>query len=122
MQTLTLSWPPSTNDLWRAFKGRNILSRKARAWYEAASLELLAQKAKPIKGPVWVTIALQSPFKRSYDPDNRIKCLLDLLVKNSILEGDSNSIIHRLTVYTQMVGFEGALVTIQEAHHEQEMG
>ena len=114
MQQLKLSWPPSTNDLWRAYKGRNILSRRARLWAEEASKELLAQNAKPVKGPVYIEIALQSPFKRPYDPDNRIKALLDLLVKNAILEQDSNSIIHRLTVHTQITGFEGVMVTIQE--------
>ena len=114
-QTLILSWPPSTNDLWRAYRGRNILSRRARLWADAAGKELLSQNIKPVKGPVWVDIALQSPYKRSFDPDNRVKALLDLLVKHTILEQDNNHIIHRLTVYTQIVGFEGARVTIQEA-------
>ena len=31
-QTLFFPWPPSTNDLWRACKGRNILSARYRSW------------------------------------------------------------------------------------------
>ena len=111
----TVSWPPSTNDLWRAVKGRNILSRRARLWTEAASLELIAQGIERIIGPVHVRVELNSPWKRPYDPDNRIKALLDLLVKNSILEDDKDSIIHRLEIVTR--GFEatftGARVTIE---------
>jgi crossover junction endodeoxyribonuclease RusA len=113
--TYLLSWPPSTNDLWRAYKGRNILSRRARSWAEEAGKELLAQGIRSFKGPVHVGIELRSPYKRPFDPDNRVKALLDLLVKCAILEGDGNSNIHELHVYTQRDGFEGARVTITQA-------
>ena len=40
-QTLFFPWPPSTNDLWRACKGRNILSARYRSWRDAATKELM---------------------------------------------------------------------------------
>ena len=93
MTTYLVSWPPSTNGLWRAFRGRNILSRRARLWAESAAKELAEQRAKPIAGKVIIDIELNSPFKRSYDPDNRVKAVMDLLVKNGIIEDDSNQFV-----------------------------
>ena len=93
-----LSWPPSTNQLWRAFKGRNILSAAARDWHKAASLELMAQRARPVRGEITVTISLCSPFKRPFDPDNRIKAIFDLLVKNALIDSDSDKTIKSFTV------------------------
>lgn len=110
--TYLLSWPPSTNDLWRAVNGRNILSRRARAWAETAGKEVLAQGLTTFPGPVTVDIDLQSPFRRPYDPDNRVKAVMDLLVKCAIIEGDSDRQVHRITVSTQESGFVGARVTI----------
>lgn len=106
-----LSWPPSTNSLWRAFKGRNILSRRARLWSESASIELLAQGAKPIKGQVQVEIEFSSPTKHLYDLDNRIKAVLDLLVHNSIIEADDCSVVKRIVARVGS-GFTGAKVVI----------
>ncbi len=115
MNTYVLSWPPSTNSLWRAFRGRNILSKQARIWSENASKELVEQKATLVSGPVTIDIELSSPTKRSYDPDNRVKALLDLLVKNGIIEDDNNSIVHKLSIYTQCGElFKGARVSIRK--------
>ena len=43
-QTLFFPWPPSTNDLWRACKGRNILSARYRSWRDAGTKELMIQR------------------------------------------------------------------------------
>jgi Holliday junction resolvase RusA-like endonuclease len=112
MQTFRLSWPPSVNELWRSFRGRNILSAAARNWAKKAAEELLAQKPTPILGPVSIDIALCSPFgRRRFDPDNRVKALLDLLVKHNVIEGDDNTVIRRYSVEVGE-GFQGAIVTI----------
>jgi Holliday junction resolvase RusA-like endonuclease len=75
----------------------------------------MAQQAKPILGQVIIDIELNSPYKRPYDPDNRVKAVMDLLVKNDIIQDDSNKIIKRFTVTTDVDGFEGARITISVA-------
>jgi len=113
MQVILLSWPPSTNALWRSYKGRNILSARGRMWYQAAGLELMAQGAFSITGPVWVDIAFRSPTKRSFDLDNRIKAILDALVKNLVIDGDESQIVRKLTVSAAKNIPVGATVTIR---------
>ena len=91
---------------------------KARVWADRASKELLAQKVRPIKGPVEVDIELCSPTKRSFDLDNRIKAVLDLLVKCYIIEADNHSIVRRITALVGE-GFEGARITIRKVNDVQ---
>lgn len=113
--TYWLSWPPSTNSLWRSFRGRNILSARARKWSDDASRDLLSQGARSILGPVEVSIELCSPWNKDYDPDNRIKSILDLLVRNQVIEDDNHKIVRKLTV---SIGedFKGAKVTLRKAN------
>jgi Holliday junction resolvase RusA-like endonuclease len=110
--TYVVSWPPSVNELWRSWNGRNILSSRARRWKAAAELELLAQKPVPVPGQVAIHIELASPYGRRFDPDNKVKALLDLLVKNGIIEDDSDKIIKEQRVTVDGEGFKGARVTI----------
>ena len=63
-QTFLLPWPPSVNGIWRAVRGRNILSQRYRHWREAASKALLLQRPKPVFGPVRVAIELAPPDRR----------------------------------------------------------
>lgn len=81
--------------------------------------ELLAQEAKPIKGQVSVTIGLTSPTKRLYDIDNRIKPVLDLIVKAGVIEDDSIRIVRRITVCAVDSCMPGATISI-EAYDEEE--
>lgn len=110
-QTFILPWPPSVNSIWRAYKGRNILSQPARIWNDTASKELIIQRPKRVFGPVTVTIELSPPTARSYDLDNRVKIILDLLVRNTVIQADNASIVQELTAKTGS-GFTGARVTI----------
>lgn len=79
----------------------------------------MVQKARPVMGPVEVEIELCSPSKRSFDLDNRIKAVLDLLVKNLIIEADNHSIVRRITASVGE-GFSGARITIRKVKHVQE--
>ena len=97
-QTFLLPWPPTVNALWRAYRGQNILSAVARAWGRQAEMALMLQKPKPVKGPVTLHLRLGSPTERRFDPDNRVKAPIDLLVRMGVIEEDDDSIVKRLTV------------------------
>ena len=115
-QTFLLPWPVSTNGLWRAFNGRNILSAPARAWNKAAAMELMVQRARPIKGPVTLLIELCSPYGRRFDLSNRIKIVEDLLVKNAVIEGDDDEIVREVIV--RAGAYKGARVTVTPVDDE----
>lgn len=110
-QTLFILWPPSTNDLWRAVNGRNILSTRYRVWKEAAGKALMIQRPKAVKGPVELSISLCPPSKRPFDLDNRIKATVDLLVMHGLIEADDSRIVQKLTVGLHD-GPPGARITI----------
>jgi Holliday junction resolvase RusA-like endonuclease len=110
-QTFLLTFPISTNALWRAYRGRNILSAPARAWAKTATAELMVQKVKPIKGPVELAIALSPPTKRAFDLSNRIKLLEDCLVRCGIIEADDSSVVKKVSAELG-AGFVGARVTV----------
>ena len=115
-QTFLLPWPVSTNGLWRAFRGRNILSEPARKWAKAAAMELMIQKARPIKGPVSILIELCPPTKRAFDIDNRLKAPIDLLVRNNVIESDDDSIVRE--VIARIGSHIGARITITPIDNE----
>jgi crossover junction endodeoxyribonuclease RusA len=117
--SILLPWPPSTNTLWRAVRGRNILSEKYRAWRQAAGMELMMQQPKKHLGPVAITIELCSPDKRRWDIDNKTKATLDLLVEHGVIEDDSASILKELTVRIGE-GFTGAWVGIKPVLKQEE--
>ena len=115
-QTFLLPWPVSTNGLWRAFRGRNILSEPAHKWAKAAAMELMIQKARPIKGPVSILIELCPPTKRAFDIDNRLKAPIDLLVRNNVIESDDDSIVRE--VIARIGSHIGARITITPIDNE----
>ena len=94
------------------------MSKVGREWYAASAQELLAQRARPMTGPVEIDVELSAPTKRRYDPDNKIKPLFDSLVKSAIIEDDSNLIVRRFSVTVAEGGFQGARVTIRGLDHE----
>lgn len=114
MPVLYLTWPPSQNALWRAFRGRTILSKVGREWYAYASEQL--ENAPKVKGPVHILVELRPPNKRRFDPDNKVKPLFDALVKSGIIEDDTYTIIPRFEVSVSEPqgenGFVGARITI----------
>lgn len=71
--------PLSTNQLYRVFRNRSILSARGRANKEYIGWEARSQfHGEPLTGPLAVTVALYWPDRRTHDIDN-IKALLDAL-------------------------------------------
>jgi crossover junction endodeoxyribonuclease RusA len=116
MIRLRLPWPPSTNSIWRYFKGRSILSEKYRLFRSLAASEvLLGMKGQtPIKGPYSMVLKLDRPDRRRYDATNRIKACEDILVAAGVIEDDS--LCQRFTVeWTGSIGKPAfAYVEIEE--------
>jgi Holliday junction resolvase RusA-like endonuclease len=103
MIAFRLPFPPSVNDMYLNNKGKTgrgrIPSPAYKKWQEAAGLMLNTQhrtvlQAKwllPLQERCWVEVQLND--KRSGDVDNRIKPVLDLLVKQGVLKGDSKKYV-----------------------------
>lgn len=88
---LLLPFPPTTNSLWRAVKGRNIKSKKYREWQKVAGHALNEQfKGDAIPGPVVLTLRFGRPNKRRQDLDNRLKAPIDLLAAHGVIDDDRN--------------------------------
>ena len=86
--SLRLPFPPSLNRIWRAVKGRVLLSEAAREWKAAAVNSLpRGHIAAPLEGRLIVTLLLCPPArygKRKWDIGNREKCLADFLTEQRI--------------------------------------
>lgn len=67
-----------------------------KAWKKEAALELMAQRARPVEGRVDITIDLDD--RRRGDADNRTKAVIDALVENRILRGDSKRFVRRVSI------------------------
>jgi crossover junction endodeoxyribonuclease RusA len=87
---LELPLAPSTNRLWKIGKGgRMYKSPEYTAWLEEAGWMIKAQTKHQITGPYIIHITATKPDKRRRDLDNLLKSTSDLLVKNKIVEDDS---------------------------------
>ena len=83
----TVNMPPSTNRIWRNYKGRTVKSAEYRDWLKAAQWQFLEtldtnRPSEPLSGPVALSIAMHSSedqrtWKR--DLDSVIKPIGDLL-------------------------------------------
>lgn len=93
-----LPWPPSVNNLYRSFKGRNILSKPVRAWKGEANASIMMQRPQKMKGPVALTLFLTPPNKRKRDADNYLKIVLDALTDMQVIEDDNNTIVKTITI------------------------
>jgi crossover junction endodeoxyribonuclease RusA len=87
---LTLPYPPSVNTYWRAVRGRNILSKKAREYrvYGAIAVHLGAGNRQPITARLAVTIHAYMPDRRRRDLDNILKPLLDVMQHAGVYADD----------------------------------
>lgn len=89
---VTLPWPPSVNRYWRSFRGRNILSKEARA-YKVAARAVIERNGWKVTGPVRVAFTLYPPDKRLRDGDNVGKPMFDALVSAGAIDGDDNRVV-----------------------------
>ncbi len=88
---ITLPVPPSLNRYYRTFRGRILMSAEGRTYKTLAAGLALQQGAKPIAGPIRVSVWVYRPAKRG-DIDNFSKCLLDSLAGGVCYENDAQII------------------------------
>lgn len=97
MMEFRLPFPPSVNSMFINVRGRGRARTKDYdAWREQAAWELAAQKVKPVNERVEIKIDLDET--RRGDADNRTKAVLDLLVGQKILRGDSKKFVRRVSI------------------------
>jgi crossover junction endodeoxyribonuclease RusA len=96
-----LPFPPSVNNYYAVVRGRNILSRKGRA-YKALAADLVALarlrlgKSQPLAGPVKVEIEVYPPNNRVRDLDNLLKATLDAVCTGGAFQDDSQIVDLRI--------------------------
>lgn len=93
MLTLTLSYPPTTNNLFINAGKSRIRSPGYRAWLALAGGEIMAQRprmaTRKIDGPYTFSMIAERPDKRRRDLGNLLKPVEDLLVSHGLLSDDS---------------------------------
>lgn len=85
-----LPFPPSVNGYWRAFRGRNILSKRGRQYRHDAHVEILASEHATVRmdGRLQVSLDLHPPDRRRRDVDNYCKGVLDALTHAGVWGDD----------------------------------
>jgi len=91
-----LPFPPSLNTMYPTFNGRRVTSEAYKEWQFDAGKYLMTVRNRFMSGQVEISLTF-SEQSRKMDLDNRIKPVLDLLVKNSIIEGDHNRVVRKIT-------------------------
>lgn len=86
---LILPYPPTTNSIWRHYRGATVLSRKYQAYKVEVAYLAGLQQAPKLCGPLAVTGHVYRPRKIG-DVDGSIKALLDSL--NGICYEDDKQI------------------------------
>lgn len=109
---IALPWPPSTNELYVATGKRRFPSKRYTEWRREAGWTLQAQRPPKFTGPVAITIELCSPFNRAFDPDNRCKASLDLLVEHQVIPDDKDTYVRSVTA-TVVKGGAPCTVTVR---------
>lgn len=112
---IRLPFPPSVNDMFgnnKSGKGRGrYVMTDYKKWRADASDALFRQGIRPIVGRCVMRIDLDD--KRQGDADNRVKAILDVLVKHGTLGGDSKKYVKRISVGWEKV--DGCRVAIEDA-------
>jgi len=95
---IVLPFPPSTNRIWRQFKGRTILSAEGRKYRQAVQDHLweYAPRYRVVTLDCEVSIRAFVPDARRRDLDNLLKASLDALTHAGLWEDDSQ--IKRLSI------------------------
>ena len=88
MTTLTLPWPPSTNNLFRNAGKRRIKTDHYTRWITEAGWTLATQHPPRLSGRYVLGLTLHPPTRAARDLDNFVKAVSDLLVAHEVIEGD----------------------------------
>lgn len=103
--SFTLTWPPSTNAVWRPIitdtgAPRLVRAKRATHWRDHAAVELALQRVlrRGIAVPVAITVRCYPPHDhRRHDVDNVWKALLDVLTRFHVLADDQHIAEQHLT-------------------------
>lgn len=117
VRSLTLSFPKpvSTNNLYLNIPGRGrVPTSEYKAWRIEASGKVRKQRPISFRGAVTLSIVIENGDRG--DLDNRIKCVLDLLVELNVIEDDNPRIVKEIRIRQGAV--TGALVTITAFNDE----
>lgn len=95
---VTLSWPPSVNNLFLNVQGRGrVPTKEYAAWRKSAGWELQAQRPRKFLEPVELVVELHPPTRRAFDPDGKLKAPIDLLVTHGVIPDDSIKYVRSVT-------------------------
>lgn len=94
--TLALPYPPSVNHYWRRVGARTLISREGRRYRARVASLLASRRAEPLRGSLYVHVAVHPPDFRRRDLDNAMKALLDALAHGGVYEDDGQ--IDRLEI------------------------
>jgi crossover junction endodeoxyribonuclease RusA len=88
---LTLPWPPSTNKIWRAVKGRVLASKVARKYKVSVAAHLPTGPVHTLTGRlvVWMTLHPPAALQQEWDIANREKVLMDALTAQRVWVDDA---------------------------------
>lgn len=85
--TLTIPVPPSVNKLFANRAGGRFKTREYKDWLSEAAWMIREQLPDPVPGRIVVLISAERE-SLSADIDNRVKAILDLLVKSKVIDDD----------------------------------
>ena len=108
--------PPSANRIWKTFRGKNVLSREAKQYYDAAFVTW-HEKAEWEFVDVEIGIVMTRRFG---DVDNRIKPVLDALTHARVWADDKcvASVSARLFAPNKRYPLGATLVQIRPAREK----
>ena len=108
---LTMTFPPSTNNLFaNGSGGGRFPSKQYKLWQDENAWVLLAGKFARVPGPVRLLYEIEDKAGRR-DIDNLLKAPTDLLVKHKFIDGDHRSVVREITA-RWVPGVTGLRVTI----------
>ena len=92
---LTLPFPPGVNNLYFNIGRKRAISDRYNKWRKEAAATLWTAKVIRFSGPVNIVVTVRD--KGSYDPDGKLKAVLDFLVTHRIIVDDDRAIVRSVT-------------------------